>query len=55
MFRFLLYLLRWQLSSPVLALCLYLLDDCGVITSTIVANFVGGCAFYLVDKRIFKK
>lgn len=53
--RFILYLIRWQLSSPVLALCLWILKDCDTIVATIIANFIGGCLFYFVDKKIFKK
>jgi len=52
--KFCFYLLRWQLSTPILALVLILLKDCSYITSTIVANFIGGCIFFWVDKWIFK-
>lgn len=53
--KFWLYLLRWQLSSPILALCMMLLGNCGVIVATIVANLIGGCIFFFVDKWIFKE
>ena len=58
--RFLLYLGRWQLSSFVLAPILALMTntevyDLRVILATIVANLVGGCIFYWVDKWIFRK
>ena len=53
--RFLLYLLRWQLSSPILALWLLWLDPLGVALATIIANLIGGCIFYWVDKLIFRK
>lgn len=53
--RFLLYLLRWQLSSPILALCLLWLDPIGTVWATIIANLIGGCIFYFVDKLIFKE
>ena len=48
-----LYLLRWQMSSPILAICILFLpfDD---ITKTIVANFIGGLIFYRLDKLIFR-
>ena len=52
--KFLLYLLRWQLSSPILYLCLNRLN-LGVFWNTIIANFIGGCIFFWVDKYIFKK
>lgn len=54
--KFLLYLLRWQCSTPVLALCLFLLTArLNEFWATVVANLIGGCLFYAVDKRIFKK
>ena len=53
MIRFIAYLLRWQLSTPVLWVCLYLLlPAMSELGATIVANFVGGCTFYYVDKLI---
>ena len=52
--RFLLYLLRWQLSTIILAPCIYLLPF-NVVTKTIIANLIGGCIFYFIDKWIFKK
>lgn len=53
--KFALYLVRWQLSSPILALCLWWLDPLGVVWATIIANLIGGCIFFLVDKKIFKE
>ena len=50
---FIFYLLRWQLSSPVLALCLYFMSGLGVVGSTVIANLIGGCVFFIVDRRIF--
>ena len=64
---FILYLLRWQASTPVLWAVLYYLGSyihsvtlAGVtiddkLICTIIANFVGGCMFFFVDKQIFKK
>lgn len=49
--RFLLYLLRWQLSTPVLAVIVYLITN--ELLATFIANLVGGCIFYWVDKFIF--
>lgn len=51
--RYLLYLLRWQFSTPILAICLNLLNFSTVI-NTIIANLIGGMIFYWVDKLIFK-
>ena len=53
--RFILYLIRWQLSSPILALCLFFLEPVGTIWATIIANLIGGAIFFFVDKRIFKE
>lgn len=52
--RYILYLLRWQLSTPILALVLYLLHI-NEILETIIANLIGGMIFYWIDKKIFKK
>ncbi|MFW6243323.1 MAG: hypothetical protein ACOC2W_04100 [bacterium] len=52
--RYLLYLLRWQLSTPILAIVLYLLSNNNVTISTIIANFIGGLIFFWVDRYIFK-
>ena len=53
--RFIIYLMRWQLSGVILAPCIYLLNDYGSIVSAIVANLIGGIIFYWIDKTIFKK
>jgi len=50
--QYLLYLLRWQLSSPILALSLMYLHY-GVTWNTVIANFIGGLIFFWVDKFIF--
>ena len=52
--RYILYLLRWQLSTPILAIVLHLLDA-NEIVETIIANLIGGMIFYWVDKKIFNK
>lgn len=51
--QYILYLLRWQLSTPILSFVLYLLNDFNVTLATIVANFVGGLIFFWVDRFIF--
>ena len=53
--RFLIYLLRWQLSSPLLAICLIWLEPIGTMLATVIANLIGGTIFFFVDKRIFKE
>ena len=51
--RFGLYLLRWELSTPILAICLSFLNF-STLVNTIIANLIGGCIFFYVDKKIFK-
>ena len=53
--KYVLYLLRWQLSTPILAICLIWLAGLGELWATIVANLIGGLIFFWVDKWIFKK
>lgn len=53
-YKFILYLMRWQLSTPILALCLKFLNFSTLI-NTIIANLIGGCIFFWVDKYIFNK
>jgi len=49
-----LYLLRWQLSTPILALVLYLFNY-NELVETILANLIGGLIFFWVDKKIFQQ
>lgn len=49
---FWLYLVRWQLSSPVLAVVLYVLADFPLIWAVVVSNLIGGMMFYYVDRWI---
>ncbi len=54
--KLLIYLTRWQLSTPILAIVVELLvDRIGSLYATIIANLIGGLIFYKVDKLIFKK
>ncbi|MCX5687734.1 MAG: hypothetical protein NTV71_03725 [Candidatus Omnitrophica bacterium] len=49
--KFILYLIRWQLSTPILWLAV---KSLGVgIWSTVIANLIGGAIFFWVDKFIF--
>ena len=50
--RYALYLLRWQLSTPILAICLMYLQF-GVTWNTVAANLIGGLIFFWVDRFIF--
>ena len=49
--RFILYLIRWQLSTPILYLVVKRLG--AGIGSTIIANLIGGAIFFWVDRFIF--
>jgi len=51
--RYGLYLLRWQLSTPILAGALLVLSRMDKITATVIANFIGGLIFFWVDMFIF--
>lgn len=52
--KFILYLIRWQCSSPILYICLQFLN-LGTLWNTIIANLIGGIIFFWVDKWIFNK
>ena len=51
--RYFLYLCRWQLSTPILAIVLTWLATLNKWIATIVANLIGGLIFFWVDKFIF--
>ena len=59
--KFVLYAFRWQLSTPILApvliYCDRLFNDDPNINfwiATVVANFIGSCIFFWVDRFIFR-
>ena len=52
--KFILYLIRWELSTPILAIVLYYLPFT-TLTNTIIANLIGGIIFFWVDRLIFRK
>lgn len=52
--KYLLYLGRWQLSTPLLAIILIWLSDFNPTIATIISNLVGGLIFFWVDRWIFK-
>jgi len=59
--RFLLYLFRWQLSTIILAPSVAFFKHSPSIWGTkedwiaaIIANLIGGCIFFWVDRFIFK-
>lgn len=54
---FILYTIRWQLSTPILAVVLWITVYFGInsfVIGSIIANLIGSIIFYFVDKRIFK-
>jgi len=51
--QYVVYLLRWQLSTPILAMVLIVLGSMGKWPATIAANLIGGLIFFWVDKFIF--
>lgn len=46
------YLLRWQLSTPILAICLSFFNF-GNFWNTVLANLIGGLLFFWIDRLIF--
>lgn len=49
--RYVLYLIRWQLSTPILWI---VVRNLGIgIWSTVIANLIGGAIFFWVDRFIF--
>ncbi|MCK4269488.1 MAG: hypothetical protein KAW93_03315, partial [Methanogenium sp.] len=51
--RYGLYLIRWQLSTPILAGVLYILATMDALIATVIANLIGGLIFFWVDRFIF--
>ena len=51
--RYALYLIRWQLSTPILAGVGIILASMGALAAAIVANLIGGLIFFWVDRFIF--
>jgi hypothetical protein len=52
--RYALYLIRWQLSTPILAVCVVWFVSLGATLATVIANFIGGLIFFWVDRFIFQ-
>ena len=51
--KFLIYLLRWQVSGIVMTPVLVLLMALPLWMAVCIAQFIGALLFYFVDKRIF--
>lgn len=61
MIKFVLYLIRWQLSTPILAPIVAFFKHSSAVFGTredwlaaAIANLIGGCIFFWVDRYIFK-
>lgn len=52
--KYIFYLIRWQLSTPILAIVLVVLADMNEWIATVIANLIGGLIFFWVDRFIFK-
>jgi len=52
--KYIFYLFRWQLSTPILAVVIWMMHDYGNLAATITANLIGGLLFFWVDRFIFK-
>jgi hypothetical protein len=51
--QYAIYLVRWQLSTPILAVVLIALATMNKLVATIIANLIGGLIFFWVDRFIF--
>jgi hypothetical protein len=51
--KYMFYLVRWQLSTPILAGALLVLSTTDKLTATVIANLLGGLIFFWVDMFIF--
>jgi hypothetical protein len=51
--RYFLYLVRWQLSTPILAVVLIFFSAMNQWITTVIANLIGGLIFFWVDQFIF--
>lgn len=53
-YKFITYLIRWQLSTVILAPCIWLLPY-NILIKTIISNLIGGILFFWFDKWLFGK
>ncbi|MCX7615635.1 MAG: hypothetical protein N2Z65_07775 [Clostridiales bacterium] len=53
--KYALYLFRWQMSTPILAVVIALFPVKNEWISAIVANLIGGLIFFWVDRLIFRQ
>lgn len=53
--KYLLYCLKWQGGTPIMALVIWLLPIQNIWIKTIIANIIGAIIFYPIDQWIFRK
>lgn len=51
--KYLIYLLKWEAGTPVIALVLWLMPIDNIWIKTIIANAIGAIIFYPIDQWIF--
>ncbi len=51
--KFLLYVLKWEMGTPVIAIILKLLPIDNIWIKTIIANIIGAIIFFPIDNMIF--
>lgn len=51
-YKFITYLIRWQLSTLILAPCIWLLPY-NITIKTLISNLIGGCIFWFFDRWLF--
>jgi hypothetical protein len=52
--KFLIYAIKWQGGTPIMALCLWVLPLDGWL-KVIVGNIIGAIIFFPIDSWIFRK
>ncbi len=56
--KYLLYGLKWQAGTPIVAVGMWALTQkagMGYLAATVVVNIIGAVIFYKIDEYIFKK
>jgi len=51
--QYILYLVRWQLSTPILAIVMVYLAYLGEWRAAVISNLIGGLIFFWLDRLIF--
>ncbi len=52
--KFIMYLIRWQLSTPVMWVIIIYLNINSYFTKVLIANLIGGIIFFWIDMSIFR-